>query len=151
MLITKDKLLAFIGKSIKIFIIIVIVVFLPDLLFKVRILTKSLPLIENMLYKGLSDKEYVQIMMSTLVNCVAVSVSIFAYYVARTTGRTQIEQHEQEIIMSAINIRRNIKKNSYVIFDIKNNTGDIKDMTYLLVKSSVALNFTWTGTRSAGF
>ena len=26
-----------------------------------------------------------------------------------------------------------------------------KDMTYLLVKSSVALNFTWTGTRSAGF
>lgn len=28
---------------------------------------------------------------------------------------------------------------------------DRKDMTYLLVKSSVALNFTWTGTRSAGF
>ncbi len=27
----------------------------------------------------------------------------------------------------------------------------ILDMTYLLVKSSVALNFTWTGTRSAGF
>jgi type IV secretion system protein VirD4 len=26
-----------------------------------------------------------------------------------------------------------------------------KDVTYLLVKSSVALNFTWTGTRSAGF
>ena len=26
-----------------------------------------------------------------------------------------------------------------------------RDMTYLLVKSSVALNFTWTGTRSAGF
>ena len=25
-----------------------------------------------------------------------------------------------------------------------------RDMTYLLVKSSVALNFTWTGTRSAG-
>ena len=25
------------------------------------------------------------------------------------------------------------------------------DMPYLLVKSSVALNFTWTGTRSAGF
>ncbi len=27
----------------------------------------------------------------------------------------------------------------------------MEDMTYLLVKSSVALNFTWTGTRSAGF
>ena len=25
------------------------------------------------------------------------------------------------------------------------------DMPYLFVKSSVALNFTWTGTRSAGF
>lgn len=28
---------------------------------------------------------------------------------------------------------------------------DIDDMPYLFVKSSVALNFTWTGTRSAGF
>lgn len=44
---------------------------------------------------------------------------------------------------------------SYVVYigtyetDMSEKTGN--DMTYLLVKSSVALNFTWTGTRSAGF
>ena len=30
-------------------------------------------------------------------------------------------------------------------------SGDCEDMTYLFVKSSVALNFTRTGTRSTGF
>ena len=40
---------------------------------------------------------------------------------------------------------------AYCTFNETESGKTAKDMTYLLVKSSVALNFTWTGTRSAGF
>lgn len=39
----------------------------------------------------------------------------------------------------------------YAVHDTDNFPIEIGDMTYLFVKSSVALNFTRTGTRSTGF
>lgn len=114
---------------------------MPDLLFHMRHLMKEIPVLKGILFKNLSDSGYVQIMMSTLINCVAVSVSIFAYYVARTTGRTQIEQHWQEILISATSMRKNIKKNCSEIFYIKRGTGNNRKIVWdeNLEKYSVCL------------
>ena len=111
----KDNLIKFIKKNIKIIIsilgiivIILLIVLLPDLLYHIRRAVKKIPLIQKIIFQGFSDKEYVQIMMGALINCVAISVSISAFYVAKAVSKTQIEKHKQEILISASNIFSNL-------------------------------------------
>lgn len=116
-------------KVIKIILVIslvMVIIILPDLLYQIRRLTKTIPIIKHIIFPTLSDKEYIQVMMEAVVNSVAVSVSILAYYVAKITGKTQIEQHRQDIMLSAYRMRKNIKRNSYELYDVKKGTGNIK-------------------------
>lgn len=137
----RKKVFKIVLKAILIIVSTMIIILLPDILFQLRFLVKKIPIVKKIVYANISDKEYVQMMIMALINCVAVSVSIMAYYVARTTGRTQIEQHEQDIILSALDMEKNLKKNNQVIFDLRNGTGNIKELIINdeLIKNGICL------------
>lgn len=135
---TKDDLIKLAQKGIRliVFILMIIaillfIILLPDLIFHIRGMFKKIPLIKKILFYELDDKEYVQLMMGALINCIAVSVSISAFYVAKAVSKTHIEKHKQDILISATSIVKHIKKNSYVIYEIKiKGTGDIKELLF---------------------
>lgn len=138
---TKEKILRICKKALKVIAIVILIIILPDLLFQIRLLIKKVPFISKILYKDLSDIEYIQMMIGTLINCVAMLISCFAYYVAEIAGKSQVQQHNQEILISAINMSKNINRNSHEIFDIKKGTGDITNLYWdpELEKNSICL------------
>lgn len=110
------------------FILIMIFIFSPDILFWIRHVVKKIPIVNNFARSNISDKEYVQIMIVAFTNCAAVSVSIMAYFVAKTVSKAQIEPHEQGIIVAATMMINSFKKNSKIIFDTKKGTGNTNEL-----------------------
>ncbi len=138
---TGNKKFKNIGKILICLLALLLVVFMPDILFHIRTIIKKLPFLNIIVYTGITDAEYVQLMVASLINCAAVSVSIMAYHVARTTGRTQTDRQKQEIILSATNMVKNIMENSRKIYDFGKNipaTHDL-EMNYDLEINGICL------------
>ena len=125
---TGDKKIKFIKKVLICLLSLILIVFLPDILFHIRIFIKNLPFFNVIVYTGITDPEYVQLMVAALINCAVVSVSVLAYHVAKITGRTQTDRHQQEIILSAANMLKNIMENSRKIYDLGKNIPGTHDL-----------------------
>lgn len=122
------------GSVIKILIIIVCIVLLlllPDLLILLRDILKKIPHSDIVISGKILDKDYIQMMTGVMTSCAAICVSVMAYSVVKATGKIQVMQYEQQIVLYAKRLRKNIKKNSLLIFGLKGrleNSRSVQDL-----------------------
>lgn len=124
----------------KMIIIIVCIVFLlllPDLLILLRELLKKIPYSDIVIRKAILDRDYIQMMTGVLTSCAAICVSVMAYRVVKETGKIQVMQHEQQIVLYAKRLRKNIKRNSLLIFGLKGRLENSRSVQDLVCDDSI--------------
>lgn len=102
--------------------------YLPDILFKWRNLLKSLPVLKNLICDQINDSKYIELMLVPLLNCIAITISIFALHTAKSTNKTQILQQKAKIIKASSNMREIVENNMMVVHNLQKNQGDIQEL-----------------------
>ncbi len=128
----KNKLIKNIIKLIMsvitIFIILIVLGILPDTLVIFRENLKQVSFLENLFVDIITDEIYVKIILGPLFNCIAIFVSILAFYTAKSNEKNQLIKKNASIIIATTIMQNFIQKNMDTIYRLNTNTGDISEL-----------------------
>lgn len=107
---------------------LVFICFVPDLLLTLRSQLKGVPVFKNLVYPNVKDVKYMEIILTLLLNCIAIIISVFALYTSQSYTKTQVSQQKAKIIEASSNLEEIVGKNMKVIFELKDNVGNIMEL-----------------------
>lgn len=112
-----------------ILVLVIMFCFLPDILLNIRKFIKKVMPFKNIICTEVTDILYIKLMLGPLFSCMAIAISILAFHTAKSTGKIQKLQQKANIIKASANIREIIKTNAIVIYNLKRNTGSIRELS----------------------
>lgn len=101
----------------------------PDLLLNLHSYLKQVPILNRLTYESIDDKMYLEIILSLLLNCIAIIISVFALYTSQLYTKTQVLQQRERIIEASMYLEEIVENNMKVIYELQKNMGNIAEVS----------------------